>query len=100
MRESIHKIRSNTPSDTHGWNSTVMNSSGASSCGGMPRFRKKLPKTLANTTTVAQIHVLMRSRADSVLIGRLIAGNGRHRRRLGSLLLGHKLFPFAPQRHV
>jgi hypothetical protein len=32
---------------------------------GMPRFMKKFPNTLLSTTTVAQIHVLMRSRVDS-----------------------------------
>src|ERR1017187_9940236 len=82
----------------------------------MPRFMKKLPKTLLNTTIVAQIQVFTRSRAVSVLIrwGRRfrlptpfpsscvpsIAGAGGNRRRFGRLVCRHKLLALLPQRHV
>jgi hypothetical protein len=38
------------------------------SSAGIPFFRKKFPKTLDSTTTVAQIQLLVRSRATSFVI--------------------------------
>src|SRR5690348_1973999 len=94
----------NTPRETHGWKSTVMYSSGVASCAGMPRFMKKLPKTLLSTTTVAQIQVFTRSRAVSVSMRAglsLVAGpGGRGRRLRGRLVFGHKPFAFGAQRHI
>jgi hypothetical protein len=58
-----------TPSATHGWNNTVMYDHGVGSSEGMPFFRKKFPRTLLRTTTVAQIQVLMRNRTASVVMG-------------------------------
>src|SRR5437867_1715582 len=62
----------------------------------MPRFRKKFPKRLLNTTTAAQVQVLNRSRADSVDMS--IAGN-----RGGSsfgLLLGNESLALGAQGQV
>src|SRR5271157_685045 len=96
---------SRTPSATHGWNSTVMYWSGEASAGGMPRFRKKFPNTLLNTSTTANSQVFSRSRACSWVMRGSVArtrGRGRRARRAprGRLVLGHKLLPFGPQRQV
>src|SRR5579871_746728 len=101
MRESIHRISSRTPRETHGWNSAVMYARGVGNSAGIPRFMKKLPNTLLSTTTVAQIQVLIRSLADSGDIrSQLVAGAGGNRRRFGRLLIGHKTLPFGPKCHV
>src|ERR1700678_1845948 len=47
----------------------------------MPRLRKKLPKTLESTTTVAQTHVLKRSRAASAVMRSRFSGRVRLRHR-------------------
>src|SRR5271165_5080792 len=90
-----------TPSATHGWNSTVIYDHNVGSSAGMPFFRKKFPKTLLRTTTVAQIQVLIRRRAASVAIGRAsVARADRHRRRFGRFGVGNELSSLAPQGHV
>src|ERR1043166_2232721 len=76
-----------------------MYSSGVESCAGMPRFMKRLPRTLLRITTVAQIHVLTRRRAASVGM-RSVAGAYRRGRRFGGLLLRHEFPAFGAQRHV
>src|SRR5690242_10803342 len=98
MRDAIHRMSSSTPIATHGWNSTVMYASGVASSAGMPRFMKKLPNTLLNTTTVAQIQVFSRRRASSVFMPESVAGDGSGRG--GGLLLRHELLPLGAQRHV
>src|SRR4051794_7045231 len=68
----------------------------------MPRFMKKSPNALLNTTMSVQIHVLNRRRvASEVMHLRLIAGVDGDRRGLhGRLVRGHELAALAAQRHV
>src|ERR1017187_5449475 len=69
MRDIIQRMSNTTPSATQGLDNTVIYDHGLGSSAGIPFLRKKFPKTLLRTTTVAQIQVLMRSRVASVVMG-------------------------------
>src|SRR4051812_38999871 len=74
-----------------------MYSSGDDSSAGIPRFRKKLPKTLLKTTMTAQIQVFTRSRADSGFIPSVA---GARRERFVRLLVGDEFLTLRAQRQI